>query len=197
LTAWVSVKIQRQHSNIFLPLPLCLHRPHPTPVRRRWFLPELKTLFLLPPPDPPLPSLPRHPLPLRLTICFMTLKTLIIKPSAVPCTGPKEPRVALISLPSSARQNNVRAYCRLAIIKTSAMKLHHHYPRVRIPTRHQTRLRDDTVKGPRLHPLGIPCQAPLRQPCRKASYRSPLRPPVHPAALSEYHPPAQVMTTGV
>lgn len=191
MTAWVSVKIQRQLSNIFLPLPLCPHRPHPTLL----CLPDLKTPSLLPLPDLPLPSLPQHRPRLPLTTFFMTLKTLIIKPSAVPCTGPKEPRVALISLPSSARQSNVEAYYRLATIKTSATKSHHHYPQVKHPTRRQTQLRD-TVKGPRLHLLDIPWQPPLQQPHRKASYRSPVHPAVHPAALSGHHPPAQAMMTG-
>jgi len=195
LTVWV--KIQRQLSNIFLPLPLCLH-PTPPLIPRVCLLPELKTLSLLPPPPPPPPPLlpPLPPLPPPL--CFMTLRTLIIKLSAAPCIGRKEPQVAQISLPSSARQNNVRAYYRLVTIKTNATKLHRHYlqVQVQITTRRQTRLRD-TVIGPRLHPLDIPCQPPVQQLCRKASYRSPLRSAVHPAALSGYHPPAQVLTTGV
>ncbi len=123
----------------------------------------------------------------------MTLKSPITKPSAAQCTGPREPRVVQILLPSSARRNNVRAYYPSVTIRTSATTLHRHYPQVR--TRRQTRLRD-TVNGPRLHPLDIPCQPPLQQPCKKASYRSPAHPPVFPAAQNWY-PPFQVVTTGV
>jgi hypothetical protein len=191
LTVWE--RIQRQLSNFFLPPPLFLHPPPPPLVCRVCFLPELKTLLLLPLPEHPPLSLLRRPPRLPLTIFFMTLKTLITKPSAGQCTGLREPRVAQISLRSSARQNNVRAYYRLATIKTSATKLHHHYLQVQTPTRRQIRLRD-TAKGLRLHPLDIPCQSPLQQPCRKASYRSPVCPPIHPAALSGA---AQVLTTGV